>query len=120
MHPQQHCTCDECRKARTTSDTPGLDELRALNHQLTRLLAGPEPGLVTWRETLRNTLMRMADFAGLGRVSAFGDLLAACKRIREFCESNPIEDWCGCDEPGPCAFHDVLAAIAQATGDQNS
>ena len=53
----------------TSSDTPGLDDLRRLARRLDGLLADPHPGLFTWREALGDTLLDMADYAGYGMIS---------------------------------------------------
>jgi hypothetical protein len=48
------------------SDTPGIDRLRELHRKLGVLLADPEPGLLSWRACLSETLLEMAAFAGGG------------------------------------------------------
>ena len=52
-----------------SSATPGLDDLRRLARQLDGLLGDPNPGLHTWRRSLSNTLLEMADYAGYGPIS---------------------------------------------------
>ena len=64
------------------AETKGIDELRDLNRKLASLLDDPQPGIATWRMCLNKLLMQMADYAGMGRVSAFGDLRNACKWAR--------------------------------------
>jgi hypothetical protein len=46
------------------SETPNLDELKALSRTLTGLLSDPEPGLATWRLDLLNVVQAISEFAG--------------------------------------------------------
>ena len=46
-----------------------MKELRKLHRQLGALLADPQPGL-TWRAALRETLLELAQYAGVGDVKA--------------------------------------------------
>jgi hypothetical protein len=44
------------------SETPNLDELKALSRTLTGLLSDPEPGLATWRLDLYGVLRAISGF----------------------------------------------------------
>jgi len=46
------------------SETPNLDELKALSRTLAGLLSDPEPGLATWRLDLLNVVQAISEFAG--------------------------------------------------------
>ncbi|MCK5021333.1 MAG: hypothetical protein KAS32_30255 [Candidatus Peribacteraceae bacterium] len=46
------------------SDTPGLDELKALNKQLDGLLKDPQPGLHTWCESLLSVCSSIGAYSG--------------------------------------------------------
>jgi hypothetical protein len=95
----------------------GINELKQLNQRLTAMLADPHPGISTWRQVLSGLLMEMADYAGHGFVSAFPELLEACRTAL-------TEVWDG-DTLG---FRDALsattirekcqAALAKATGEE--
>lgn len=43
---------------------PGLARIRELNQQLSRLMEDPQPGLVTWRTLLSQTLEELAIYCG--------------------------------------------------------
>lgn len=47
----------------------GMEELKRLNQRLAGLLSDPHPGLFTWKQSLSDTLLEMADYAGYGMVS---------------------------------------------------
>ena len=57
--------------------TSGIDDLRRLNRNLSQLLDDPELEPFTWHIMLGDTLKAIADYAGLGNLSAFPELLAA-------------------------------------------
>jgi len=59
----------------------GIEELRALNDRLAKLLDDPQEGLASWKIMLSGTLMEMADYAGLGVVSKWGGIIAAVRRM---------------------------------------
>jgi hypothetical protein len=46
------------------SETPNLDELKALSRTLTGLLSDAQPGLATWRLDLLNVVQAISEFAG--------------------------------------------------------
>jgi hypothetical protein len=46
------------------SETPNLDELKALSRTLTGLLSDPEPGLATWRLHLADVVRAISGFGG--------------------------------------------------------
>jgi len=95
-------------------DTTGLDRLRELHRRLGVLLNNPQPGLFTWRTTLSQRLMDMADYAGLGFVHTFPDVLDALKGAEEAARLAGIHQTPDGDE---CVWYArVKTVIANAAG----
>lgn len=45
-----------------------MNELKALSDRLAKLMADPQPGLMTWNVMLGRTLLRLAGYCGIDPV----------------------------------------------------
>ena len=90
-----------------------IDTLRVLNDRLGALLADPQPGLATWRNSLSKTLMEMADYAGHGMVSTFPEVLTALRTLVQAHDCDPIA---GLFEKIPAALEEARPVLAKAEG----
>jgi hypothetical protein len=65
----------------------GIEEMKALHAKLGALLDDPAEGCHTWRFAISDVLMELACYAGHGHVTAFPDLLKACKDVQATAEA---------------------------------
>lgn len=82
------------------SDTPNIDELKALNDRLTNLLDDPQTGMFSWHDCLAQVLTEIAKFAPRPKPIDYSKM--DCAHGLAWKECTPFRGKDDCNEYGKC------------------